>query len=85
MGKPFDLQDRPEEFAKNVRILVRSISKDIPNLEDSKQLVRSSGSVAANYIEANEAFSRRDFSFRIKICRKEGKRKQTLAQPFTNN
>jgi four helix bundle protein len=73
MGKPFDLHDRTEEFAKNVRVLVRNISKDIANLEDSKQLVRSSGSVAANYIEANEAFSRRDFSFRIKICRKEAK------------
>jgi len=43
------------------------------NIEDSKQLVRSSGSVGANYIEANESFSKKDFLYRIKICRKEAK------------
>jgi len=36
-------------------------------------LIRSSGSVAANYIEANESISRKDFSLRIKIARKEAK------------
>ncbi len=46
---------------------------DICNIEDSKQLVRSSGSVGANYIEANEALSRKDFKMRIKISRKEAK------------
>lgn len=34
-------------------------------------MIRSSGSVAANYIEANEAFSKKDFLYRSKICRKE--------------
>jgi four helix bundle protein len=42
-------------------------------VEDIKQVVRSSGSVAANYIEANEALSPKDFLHRIKICRKEAK------------
>jgi four helix bundle protein len=42
-------------------------------MEDGKQLIRSSGSVAANYIEANEALSKKDFVMRIKICRKEAK------------
>jgi four helix bundle protein len=45
----------------------------IGNIEDARQLVRSSGSVGANYIEANEAFSKKDFILRIKICRKEAK------------
>ena len=45
----------------------------ISNIEDSKQLVRSSGSVGANYREANEALSKKDFAMRIKICRKEAK------------
>jgi four helix bundle protein len=36
-------------------------------------LVKASGSVGANYIEANEAISKKDFVFRIKICRKESK------------
>ena len=54
-------------------MIVRSLLKDIPNSENDKQLVRSSGSVAANYIEANESLSKKDFIYRIKICRKEAK------------
>ncbi len=41
------------------------------NIEDCKQLVRASGSVAANYLEAQEGLSRKDFFYRIKVCRKE--------------
>lgn len=43
------------------------------NIEDGRQVIRSSGSVGANYIEANEAFSKKDFVLRIKICGKEAK------------
>jgi len=43
------------------------------NIEIMKQIIRSSGSVGANYIEANEALSKKDFAMRIKICRKEAK------------
>ena len=42
-------------------------------MEYSKQLIRSSSSVGANYIEANEALSKKDFLMRIKICKKESK------------
>lgn len=73
MTKFYDLEERTEEFARDCRKLVRSIEKDIPNIEDCKQLVRSSGSVAANYIEANEALSKKDFVMRAKISRKESK------------
>ncbi len=38
-----------------------------------KQVIRASGSVGANYIEANEALSKKDFIMRVKICRKEAK------------
>jgi four helix bundle protein len=73
MAKTYDLEDRTKQFAKDCRVLVRSLHKDIANNEDGKQLVRSSGSVPANYIEANEAFSKKDFIHRVKICRKESK------------
>ncbi|MEZ5008962.1 MAG: four helix bundle protein [Chitinophagales bacterium] len=73
MSKPYNLEERTFEFAKDVRIFIKSISKTIANIEDSKQVVRSSGSVGANYIEANESLSKKDFTFRIKICRKEAK------------
>ncbi|MFY7740647.1 MAG: four helix bundle protein [Flavobacterium sp.] len=43
------------------------------NSEDGKQLVKSSGTVGANYIEANEALRKKDFNYRIKISRKESK------------
>jgi four helix bundle protein len=60
-------------FARDVNAFVRGLSKDFVVFENGKQLVRSAGSVAANYIEANEALSRKDFIMRIKICRKEAK------------
>jgi len=71
--KQFDLEERTMLFAKDVRLFVRKISRTIANIEDGKQVIRSSGSVGANYIEANEALSKKDFVMRIKICRKESK------------
>ena len=69
----YDLEDRTLEFARRCRTLIRGIAKDIPNVEDGKQLARASGSVGANYIEANEALSKKDFAMRVKISRKESK------------
>jgi four helix bundle protein len=71
--KRFDLEDRTFAFAKRSRVLIKELTKTIGNIEDARQLVRSSGSVGANYIEANEALSKKDFILRIKICRKEAK------------
>ncbi len=70
--KRFDLEDRTFVFAQRARALIKRLSKTIGNVEDARQLVRSSGSVGANYIEANESLSK-DFVLRIKICRKEAK------------
>jgi len=67
-SKQYDLEDRTAEFAKKVRSFVKKLKKTIANIEDSKQVVKSSGSVGANYIEANEALSKKDFRMRIKIC-----------------
>jgi four helix bundle protein len=71
--KQYDLEDRTFIFAKDVRVFVKQIPKTTANIEDSKQVVRASGSVGANYIEANESLSKKDFLLRIKICRKEAK------------
>jgi four helix bundle protein len=73
MSKVYDLDERTFLFAKDVRIFVKTLKYSIANTEDSKQVIRSSGSVGANYIEANEKLSKKDFVFRIKICRKEAK------------
>lgn len=71
--KQYDLEDRTLEFAKNTRSFLRLLPKSLIAIEDGKQLVRSSGSVGANYIEANESLSKKDFIMRIMICRKEAK------------
>jgi four helix bundle protein len=71
--KRFDLEDRTFLFAQSVRCFVRKLPKTISNVEDVKQLIRSSGSVGANYIEANDSLGKKDFAMRIKICRKEAK------------
>ncbi len=71
--KQYDLEDRTLEFARRVRAFVKEIPKTLANIEDCKQLVKASGSIGANYIEANEALSKKDFLMRIKICRKEAK------------
>ncbi|MEW6410772.1 MAG: four helix bundle protein [Nitrospirota bacterium] len=72
-SKQYDLEDRTLQFATNVRTFVRKLPKTIANIEDGRQVIKASGSVGANYIEANESLSKKDFVMRIKICRKEAK------------
>ena len=72
-SKQYDLEERTLKFAKDTRIFVKNLPKTIGNIEDGSQLVRASGSVGANYIEANESLSKKDFYMRIKISRKEAK------------
>jgi four helix bundle protein len=71
--KPDDLEERTAVFAGEVRSFVRKLPRTISNVEDVQQLVRSSGSVAANCIEANESLGEKDKLFRFRICRKEAK------------
>src|SRR5436305_5604465 len=72
-AKPRDLKDRTFRFAESVRSFVKQLPRTISNTEDVRQLVRAPGSVAANWIEANESLSKKDFLMRVKICRKEAK------------
>ena len=69
----YDLEERTFQFAKAVRIFIKTLPKTIANIEDSRQLIRSSGSVGANYIEANESLGKKDFLMRMRISRKEAK------------
>ena len=73
-NKPvYDLEERTFQFAKAVRLFVKTLPTTMANIEDGKQLIKASGSVGANYREANESLSKKDFLMRIKICRKEAK------------
>ena len=72
-AEKYKLDKRTFMFAQKVRNYVDKLPRKLTNNEIGKQLIRSAGSVGANYIEANEALSKKDFSMRIKICRKEAK------------
>lgn len=52
--KIYNLEDRTYLFARDWRFFIRTLPKTLSNIEDAKQLIRASGSVGANYIEANE-------------------------------
>ena len=69
----FDLEERTLEFVKRVIKLCKKLPQNTINWELIAQLIRASGSVGANYREANDALSKKDFSYRIKITRKEAK------------
>lgn len=71
--KPYDLEERTFRFAQRAIPYFKNLPRTIANIEIAKQGIRSCGSVGANFIEANEAFSRKDFALRVKICRKETK------------
>lgn len=72
-GANYDLEERTFQFAKKVALYCKKLPRSISNIEYIKQVVRASGSVGANYIEANEALGVKDFGMRAKISRKEAK------------
>jgi len=71
--RKYDLEERTYKFARRVALFCKRLPKNSINLEYINQVIRASGSVGANYIEANEALSKKDFVMRAKICRKEAK------------
>ncbi|HBM16978.1 MAG TPA: four helix bundle protein [Lentisphaeria bacterium] len=71
--KLYDLEERTLVFAKSIRSFVKALPRNLANIEDAKHLIRSSGSIGANYREANESLGKRDFFMRIRISRKEAK------------
>jgi four helix bundle protein len=71
--KKYDLEQRTEKFSLRIRDFCVQLKKDVVNLEYIKQVVRSAGSIGANYIEANDNLGANDLKMRIRICRKESK------------
>jgi len=73
LNKNYDLEERTFKFTKQVIEFCKKLPRTVENIELIRQGIRASGSIGANYIEANEALSKKDFKMRIKICRKESK------------
>ena len=69
----YDLEQRTLEFAIAIRKFVKTLPRVLTNYDDVKQVIRSSGSIGANYIEANEKLGDKDFLMRLKIALKEAK------------
>ncbi len=59
--RTYDLEERTFQFARRVRLFIKMLPNTTVNLEDGKQVIKASGSVGANYIEANESFISLDF------------------------
>jgi len=83
--KPRDLEERTFLFAQSIRAFVKALPRTLGNTEDARQLIRASGSVAANWIEADEALSKKDFLMRAKICRKEAKESRLFLRLIETN
>jgi len=71
--KKFDLEDRTLDFAKRVVRMCKELPTNTVNDKLIDQVIRSAGSVGANYREANDALGTKDFLMRLKISRKEAK------------
>ncbi len=72
-SKKYNLEERTLEFGKRIIHLAKAIPKNIINNNLIDQVIRSGASLGANYREANETETKKDFLFRMRICRKEGK------------
>ncbi|WP_300601073.1 four helix bundle protein [Niabella sp.] len=71
--KKYDLEVRTERFSLRVRDFCLKLRFDIFNRVYIAQVLRSAGSVAANYIEANDHLGDKDLRHKIRICKKESK------------
>jgi four helix bundle protein len=76
MTKQFDLEARTTEFAKAVVRLCMQLPRNPINDRLIGQVVGASGSVGANYREANNSVGDKDFVMRMKISRREAKESQ---------
>jgi len=71
--KPYDLEERTALFGEETIDVLRKLSNNLINKRLIPQLTASAGSLGANYCEANEAESKKDFQHKIGICKKETK------------
>src|SRR3989338_5001802 len=67
----YDLEERAAKFGENIIDFIQVILKNEINRPLIGQIVRSATSIGANYMEANQASSKKDFRNKIHICRKE--------------
>jgi len=69
----YDLEERTAQFGEKIIKLAKKIPKTAENFPIINQLVRAGTSIGSNYCEATEAESKKDFSHKISISKKESK------------
>lgn len=67
----YDLEERTARFGENIIKFARNLKETTINKPLINQLIRSATSIGANYMEANQVSSKRDFKNKISLCRKE--------------
>lgn len=67
----YDLEERTAVFGEKIIEFVKVIKRSEINRPLINQIIRSATSVGANYMEANQASSKKDFKNKIRICQKE--------------
>lgn len=72
-GRVFDLEERTARFGEAVIAFARTVPRDPVTLPLISQFVRSGTSVGANYCEADEADSNKEFRYRISVCKREAR------------
>ena len=72
-SRNFDLEERTARFGEAIILLAKKVPQSAVNRSLIDQLVRAGASVGANYCEADDAESKRDFRHKIGLCRKEAR------------
>ncbi len=72
-SQKYDLEERTEDFGKDVILLCRALPHNTITKPLINQLVKAATSCGANYCEADNAESKKDFRHKIGICKKESK------------
>jgi four helix bundle protein len=83
--KPYNLEECTYAFALEIRLFLRNTIWDPVSWSDIKQLLRSSGSVAANYVESIEAISPDDCIYRLRLCKKEARESRLWLQLISDS
>lgn len=69
----FDLDDRTKNFSKSTIIFLKEVPENCITKPIISQLLRAVTSIGANYGEADDAESRKDFQHKLGICKKESR------------
>ncbi len=72
-GSQFDLEERTAKFGEAVIAFAKRVGINVITESLIAQLIKSGTSVGANYCEADDAGSKKEFRYRISVCKRESR------------